>query len=54
MKKLMFRMSNGILKMKGKTTLNDYKYILHNSTNIEFKGKDVYCLFNGFHCKFIF
>ena len=54
MKKLFFRMTNGSVKMEGATTLSDYKYILHNSTNLKFKGKDVYCTYNGFHCKFIF
>lgn len=54
MKKLYYRMTNGNVKMEGNTTLNDYKYIISNSTNIQFKGKDVYCNFNGFYCKFIF
>jgi hypothetical protein len=54
MKKLLYRMTNGDIKYRGTTSLNDYKYILQHSTNIQFKGKDVYCNYNGFHCKFIF
>lgn len=54
MKKLYFKMTNGNVKMEGDTTLSDYKYIVHNSTEIQFKGNNVYCNYNGFHCKFIF
>lgn len=51
---LFFRMTNGNIKMKGDISLNDYKYILQHSTNIQVIGKDIQCTYNGFQCKFIF
>lgn len=53
-KKVQYRMTNGKVKFTGSTTQSDYKYILHNSTEIKCIQGNMYCIYNGFHCKFMF